>query len=587
MIPYRIIIQTRQEMPLVKLMLTRYSRGEKGDYVSQDSYSDLAVGGKVPSHYYKEVKCCANCFKVYTLVDEARSKALYKLGKKGRDRSISPERRGLHQQSQASSSQEMRFDLEANSFSSSIETTGEGEYNLKSAVAAIDSLTKLDVAEIKTMFKPPAAVEIVLEAVMCLLTGKTMSFDDTKRLLGGGEAFLLMLREFRLDDVSDERLRLVEPYVDNPVFRPHNVEPVSHCASKFCAWVLGVVQAARWHRGVYHQRTDLLNSGGSQEDVMHASIDSLAHASVSSIESQEMTFAQRLERKRAKKSKEPEEMQSRVQRRKTRDANIASKSVDSIYSPVKSVIARGKTGESVDFTHPDSLMSPSPIIGRKQKTKMTQRERTAMMASQKKAAERLSSHNKSDGNMASVGNAKMFRCADGITKMPYIVMGSISLKPTRCNFIVVHDFFDTCDGTAINFKPIIQRHDSCQIFTYNYPGQAQTVWPRPPDAEKKRGAKDPVLNNDWQAAKLHEILQHAEENGDILLTNPFHLVGIGNGAAIAAAFAQRFGNDARYSKSLKSFVAVNGFLYPDPQLASILHSSAQVFESTPSSCVGP
>jgi hypothetical protein len=36
---------------------------------------------------------------------------------------------------------------------------------------AIDGLTKLDVAEIRTMVNPPAAVEVVLEAVMVLLTG--------------------------------------------------------------------------------------------------------------------------------------------------------------------------------------------------------------------------------------------------------------------------------------------------------------------------------------------------------------------------------------------------------------------------------
>lgn len=104
---------------------------------------------------------------------------------------------------------------------------------------AVGSLTKLDVAEIRTLVKPPPAVEVVLEAVMCLLTGRVMTFQDTRRLLGGGEAFLTMLRDFRLDDVTDARLRLVEPYADNPVFRPQNVVGVSYCASKFCAWVLG------------------------------------------------------------------------------------------------------------------------------------------------------------------------------------------------------------------------------------------------------------------------------------------------------------------------------------------------------------
>ena len=70
------------------------------------------------------------------------------------------------------------------------------------------------------MAKPPAAVEIVMEAVTALLTGRVVSFAETRKLLGGGEAFLTLLRGFRLEDLSDARLQLVEPYVDSPVFRP-------------------------------------------------------------------------------------------------------------------------------------------------------------------------------------------------------------------------------------------------------------------------------------------------------------------------------------------------------------------------------
>ena len=44
------------------------------------------------------------------------------------------------------------------------------------------------VAEIRTMSKPPAAVEIVMEAVTALLTGKTVPFSETRKLLSGGEA---------------------------------------------------------------------------------------------------------------------------------------------------------------------------------------------------------------------------------------------------------------------------------------------------------------------------------------------------------------------------------------------------------------
>lgn len=63
-IPLRVIIQARKEMPLVKLLLSRVRRGEEGDYFSQDSYADVAIGSHLPSRYYNDVPCCMNCFKV-------------------------------------------------------------------------------------------------------------------------------------------------------------------------------------------------------------------------------------------------------------------------------------------------------------------------------------------------------------------------------------------------------------------------------------------------------------------------------------------------------------------------------------------
>ena len=60
---------------------------------------------------------------------------------------------------------------------------------------------------------------------------------------------------------------------------------------------------------------------------------------------------------------------------------------------------------------------------------------------------------------------------------------------SACTASIVHDFFDTCAGTAIFFKGIVARHQGSQVFTFNYPGQADTVWPRPRPEEKKRGAR--------------------------------------------------------------------------------------------------
>jgi pimeloyl-ACP methyl ester carboxylesterase len=617
-IAYRTILQARQEMPLVKLQLTRHKRGEKGDYVSEKNYSDLAASSKLPAHYYKEVPCCTNCMKVYSIVDKARDISIKKIMLKSdlemekyRDTSPSKYERGRANESKGPlfSSNPLNKTQSSDNGSS----TKESRESLRIAVEAIDSLTKIDVAEIRTMVKPHAAVEVVLEAVMCLLLGKTTNFQDTRRLLGGGEAFLVMLREFRLDDVTDARLRLVESYVDNPVFRPENVRSVSYCASKFCSWVLGVVQAARWQRGKGHKRTDLVQDStvGSFKKAKPLSNSLLAEDS-----SEELTFVQKLERKKLSKQQDPTNSISRANRdsgnlKKQRDMSPTSKKMisqsmsgslsqlengssamddminggSSSVSPTKSRNLftahapnfTGENGKSSKSSHKGGINS----ISEAPKQKHTRREVKAIQESQKKTAERLASQNKSEGNLAAVGSAKEFRCADGITKMPYVVLGNVNINVRRVNFIVVHDFFDTCDATAILFKSIVQRHDGCQVICFNYPGQANTVWPRLPAVERERGAKEPILNNDWLADKLHELLQHAEEEGEILLSSPFHLVGIGNGATIAGAFSQRWGGDSRYRSSLRSLVSVNGFLYPDSQLTSILHSATQLFESTP------
>lgn len=208
---------------------------------------------------------------------------------------------------------------------------------------------------------------------------------------------------------------------------------------------------------------------------------------------------------------------------------------------------------------------------------LSRRQKTAVMATQKKSTARLNSQNISAG-VGNPGIAKDFKCADGVTTMPYILLGDMSHKVLRCNFVVVHDFFDTADAISLLFKPIVQQHQGCQALCFNYPGQANTVWPRLPQAEKAKGLFEPVLNNDWIADKLHEMLQYLEAAGDIMISNPFHLVGIGNGACIASAFAQRWGAHPAYAGSIRSIVAINGFLHPDKQLAAVLHTAAELFE---------
>lgn len=682
------IIQARQEMPLVKMQLERHRKGDPAPYVREETYTDMAVAGKLPGHYYKEVPCCLNCFKVYNIVDTARSKALSGIAKKkvkpveviekdherdnvefftvttGDTAAVVVSGLTNHQvralQNLGSGGRKRNYGTgtETGTGTGTVTATlstmdqqsteeaelvaeeeRRGRETLQAALQAIDGLTKMDVAEIRTMTKPHAAVEVVMEAVIVVLTGRVMTFKEAHGLLSNGEFFLKMLKEFDIADVTDERLKLVEPYVDNPLFRPENVLPVSFCASKFCAWVHGIAHAARYQRGLTHKRIDIIRAAPSNSvDAPKRDLSYLKplRRPVAQVPfnrgeypgsmgagridgyGEETSFVQKVEKIKATRGKNVNPI-SRHGGDVTGSASHTNEVLLEKSKPTLRAISRSLdldnkmshslqqgsvlTTDSTLMTRSINRLDPGPtpmsmsgggsLFGSTtggsnvqqdpSMRKPTKREFKAIQAVQKKATDRLSALNASEGANNILSAPKEFRCSDGITKMPYMVLGQVSLNINRCSFIVIHDFFDTCDASAIMFKPIVQRHEGCQVFCFNYPGQAHTVWPRPSATEKERGAKEPILNNDWIADRLNELLRFAEDNGDLLLTNPFHLVGIGNGACIATAFCQRWGRDKAYVKGLRSVVSINGFLYPDPQLTSILHSAYQVFESAPHS----
>ena len=135
---------------------------------------------------------------------------------------------------------------------------------------------------------------------------------------------------------------------------------------------------------------------------------------------------------------------------------------------------------------------------------LSKRQRNAILASQKKTTDRLTALN----SVSAVGGtAKEFRCSDGITVMPYIVDGNLSVNVKRCNFVVIHDFFDTADATSLLMKNITAHHDGCQALCFNYPGQSNTVWPRLPVAERERGALGGGGRMDGGRLKVVKVVQ--------------------------------------------------------------------------------
>lgn len=242
---------------------------------------------------------------------------------------------------------------------------------------------------------------------------------------------------------------------------------------------------------------------------------------------------------------------------------------------------------------------------RVKKPKLTRKQKRARAKIQARQMARLASGGEEiktggggggddDPTSSKTAEGDTFTCADGVTAIPYEVMGTQELDGKNTNFIVLHDFFDTFEGSQILFQRLVKRFVGCQVLVFNQPGQSESRW-KPlgapgavTAAEAKYAAeaaskqREQVLNNATMADKLHELLQHLEETGEFVTSaQPFYLLGIGNGANIATCFSLRYGDTRDYGRTLRALVMVNGFAHVDNQLAAVLHSSINVFSCFP------
>lgn len=109
---------------------------------------------------------------------------------------------------------------------------------LNSAIAALDSLNKKDMNEIKSYARPPVKVELVLNAVMILL-GKEPSWTEAKRQLGE-QKFLDTLKNYDKNNIPESTLKTIGGFVRNPELEPNKVGLVSKAAKSLMLWVRAI-----------------------------------------------------------------------------------------------------------------------------------------------------------------------------------------------------------------------------------------------------------------------------------------------------------------------------------------------------------
>jgi dynein heavy chain len=123
---------------------------------------------------------------------------------------------------------------------------------LETAVKALDQLNKEDINEIRQFQKPPELVRTVMESV-CILFGQKPDWN-TSRLLLSDSSFLKKLYDFNKDNISENTLKKLKVYIDNPKFNAKAVEKVSLACRSICLWVRAIDGYAKIFKTVEPKR---------------------------------------------------------------------------------------------------------------------------------------------------------------------------------------------------------------------------------------------------------------------------------------------------------------------------------------------
>ncbi|KAI9144540.1 dynein heavy chain and region D6 of dynein motor-domain-containing protein [Paraphysoderma sedebokerense] len=121
---------------------------------------------------------------------------------------------------------------------------------LDAALQSLNSLSKNDVIEVRSMQRPPEGVKLVMEAV-CIMKGvKPKKIDGDKPgkkvddywepgrgLLADPAKFLDSLMTYDKDNIPEAVIQKIKPYIDNPDFEVSVISKVSKAATSICAWV--------------------------------------------------------------------------------------------------------------------------------------------------------------------------------------------------------------------------------------------------------------------------------------------------------------------------------------------------------------
>ncbi|XP_032945882.1 dynein axonemal heavy chain 9 [Rhinolophus ferrumequinum] len=127
------------------------------------------------------------------------------------------------------------------------EDLAKAEPALTAAQAALNTLNKTNLTELKSFGSPPLAVSKVSAAVMALMAPggkvpKDRSWKAAKVAMAKVDGFLDSLINFDKESIHENCLKAIRPYLQDPEFNPEFVATKSYAAAGLCSWVINIVR---------------------------------------------------------------------------------------------------------------------------------------------------------------------------------------------------------------------------------------------------------------------------------------------------------------------------------------------------------
>ncbi|XP_063285477.1 dynein axonemal heavy chain 11-like [Pelobates fuscus] len=123
---------------------------------------------------------------------------------------------------------------------------------LQAANAALNTLNRLNLTELRTFPNPPAAVTNVTAAVLVLLSNgkipKDRSWKAAKVLMSKVDEFLQNLIHFDKEHIPEATVKAIkDDYLRDPEFNSEFVRTKSSAAAGLCAWVINIIRFHEVH----------------------------------------------------------------------------------------------------------------------------------------------------------------------------------------------------------------------------------------------------------------------------------------------------------------------------------------------------